>query len=204
MNELNRWDPVNELRTWFDTSRRVLDTPFFRREVDPFATLAIDVFEENGDLVVKANVPGVSKGDVKVDVTNGVLHIAAETKQEKNVEEKDYYLREYSYGSTSRSVQLPNDVDAANAKAEFKDGVLRVRMPKTKDSLPHSVKVPIVSCRVATLVCAVLASRPNSCAVVGQPNRCPRRPGRRASSGAAHRRRPPLALAARGFRRRSA
>lgn len=145
MGEIMRTDPVTELRTMLDWWRRPFDLPnLFRREFpEALEGLPVDVYEAGGDLVVKAAIPGVKREDIKVDVTDGVLHIAAESKAEKNIEEKDYYLHEYSHGKISRSLRLPSDVEFDKAQAMYRDGILRILMPKAKEAKAHSVKVAI-------------------------------------------------------------
>ena len=136
MGEIIRNDPLNELRTMLDWWRRPFEMPMlFRRELpETLEALRVDVYEKDNNLVVKAAIPGVKREDIQIDVTDGILHISAETKAEKNVEEKDYYLHEYSHGKISRSLRLPSDVQPDKAKAEYKDGVLLVQMPKNKEA----------------------------------------------------------------------
>lgn len=141
MSDLTRFDPFAEMRALLDWPRR---GDLFRRELpEPFGSLAVDVYDENGDLVVKTELAGLKKEDIKIEVTDGVLSISAETRADKDVQDKDYYLREHRYGRTSRSLRLPADVDAAKARAEYADGVLKVRMPHKKDATPRSMEVHV-------------------------------------------------------------
>jgi len=102
---------------------------------------SVDIFEEKGDMVIKAEIPGMNKEDVNVSITENTVTISGEKKQEEKVEKKDYYRVERNYGSFCRSFQLPENVDSDKAKASFKGGVLEVRLPKTKEG--KQKKVPI-------------------------------------------------------------
>ncbi len=92
-------------------------------------------------MVVKADIPGVKKDDIDVTITENSLTISGERKQEKKIKEKDFHRIERSYGSFSRSFRLPENVNASKAKAEFKDGVLEVRLPKTKASKQKKIEI---------------------------------------------------------------
>jgi len=145
MGEMIRNDPLNELRTLLDLWRRPFDVPtLFRRELpEALESLRVDVYEANDNLVVKAAIPGVQRDYIKIDVTHGILHIAAETQDEKNIEDKDCYLHEYSHRKISRSLRLPSDVQFNKAHAMYRDGIPKIEMPKAKEAKPHSVKVAI-------------------------------------------------------------
>lgn len=104
---------------------------------------AVDVFEEKDEVVVKAELPGLSKDDVQVQITGSVLTLKGEKKKKEEVKEEDYYFCERSRGSFSRSLELPHEVKADQVKASFKDGVLEVRLPKTEEAKRKSVSVKI-------------------------------------------------------------
>jgi HSP20 family protein len=103
----------------------------------------VDIFEEGDDVVVKAELPGIKKEDISVDITDNTLVISGERKQEEKVEKKDYYRLERSYGSFSRTLRMPTEVKTDKAKANFKDGVLEIRVPKTEEAKQKGKKVPI-------------------------------------------------------------
>jgi len=105
-------------------------------------TPSLDVFEEKDEIVVKADLPGMNKDEIEVTVTENVVTIKGEKKEEE-VKEKDYYRRERSYGSFVRSVELPSEVKSDQIKANFTDGVLEIRMPKTEEAKKKSVSVKI-------------------------------------------------------------
>ncbi len=104
-------------------------------------TPTVDIFEEGKEVVVKAEIPGVEKNDIDVSITENSLTISGEKKQEQKVEKKDYHRVERSYGSFSRSFRLPENVNGSKAKASFKDGVLEVRLPKTKETKQKKIEI---------------------------------------------------------------
>ena len=101
----------------------------------------VDIFEEGNDLVVKAELPGIKKDDLNVTITENRITISGEKKQEEKVEKKDYHRVERSYGSFTRSFRLPDNVNGDAAKASFKEGILEVRVPKTKEARQKKITV---------------------------------------------------------------
>jgi HSP20 family protein len=108
-------------------------------EVSP----SVDIFEDKDEVVVKAEIPGMVKEDVDVNIAENTLTISGEKKKEEKVEKKDYYCLERSYGSFSRSFHLPSDVQTEKAKATFKNGILEIRLPKTEEAKKKEIKVKI-------------------------------------------------------------
>ena len=104
---------------------------------------SVDIFEEGNDLVLKAELPGMTKDDVKVTITENLITLTGEKKHEEKVEKEDYQWSECSYGSFTRSFRLPDNVNIDEAKAEFKDGVLKVRLPKTHEVEETQKTIPI-------------------------------------------------------------
>lgn len=104
---------------------------------------AVDVFEEKDSIVIKAEIPGLAKEDVTIQLTDSMLTIKGEKKREEEVKEDDYYRCERSFGSFSRAVGLPCEVKADQVKASFKNGVLEVRMPKTEEAKRKAITVKI-------------------------------------------------------------
>jgi HSP20 family protein len=102
---------------------------------------AIDVFEKDDRFVVKAELPGMKEEDIDVSVVGNRLIIKGERKAESEVEKDDYYYCERSYGSFSRSIDIPSDVDAKKIEADYDDGVLEVSLPKTPGVKPKKVSV---------------------------------------------------------------
>jgi HSP20 family protein len=103
----------------------------------------VDVYEEKDDVVIKAEIPGLSKEDMSVQVADSMLTIKGEKKREEEVKEDEYYQCERSFGSFMREVALPCEVKADEVKASFKNGVLEVRMPKTEGAKRKVTSVEI-------------------------------------------------------------
>lgn len=138
--------PVSwDMDRWFeDFFRRPLSSimPRFPMEEAEFSP-AVDVYEEGKDVVVKAELPGMKKEDIEINLTRDTITLSGEKKQEKKTEKKGYYRYESSYGSFRRSMDLPVDVQTDKVKASFKDGVLEIRMPKTEEAIKKEVKIKI-------------------------------------------------------------
>lgn len=98
----------------------------------PWPTL--DVYEDKGDVVVKSDIPGMTKEDIEVNLTGTTLTISGEKKKSEEVKEKDYYRSERSHGMFRRSVDLPAEVQTDKVTATFKDGVLEIRLPKSEEA----------------------------------------------------------------------
>jgi len=103
----------------------------------------IDIFEEGGEVVIKAELPGIKKEDIEVKLTDSTITISGEKKKEEKVEKKNYYRMERSYGSFTRSFDLPSEVQTDKAKAQFKDGSLEIRAAKTEEAKQKEKKVLI-------------------------------------------------------------
>ncbi len=104
---------------------------------------AIDVFEEDNAVVVKAELPGMKKQDISVELNNGILKITGEKKREEKVEKKDYYRTERSLGSFERRISLPAETEVDKAKASFKDGLLEIKIPKSEEAKKKQRKINI-------------------------------------------------------------
>lgn len=140
MFEITRRDPID--RQFRELASFISRDPFFNATWDEEGTLAIDVSEENGDIVVHASLPGFRKEDIDVQVHNGVLTIKAEHTEETASKDKRYYRKERRVGSMSRRIALPGAVaDTARAEAELKDGVLTLRIPQTEAAKPKQIAI---------------------------------------------------------------
>ena len=100
-----------------------------------------DIFEEDDRFVVQAELPGVEKDNISIDVDGRVLTIKGERSGENEVKEKNYYRRECSYGTFQRSFTLPDETDSEKIKAEYKDGVLKLNIPKPETRQPKKISV---------------------------------------------------------------
>jgi HSP20 family protein len=148
--------PVRELARFRNEMDRLFDEfmgaawPSFRRWPEllggwPYAdaTPALDVYEDKDAVVVKAELPGMEKDDVHVDIHGDVLTVRGEKKKEEKIEERDYYCRERAYGTFSRSIRLPVEVQGDKALATFKNGVLEMHLPKTEAAKRRSVSIKV-------------------------------------------------------------
>ena len=145
-----RWDPFRELEEMSDRLNRVFARTGSARAADDtgaFLTFdwapSVDIAETAEAFEIKAELPDVKKDDVKVTVEDGQLRISGERKQEKDEKGKKFHRVERSYGSFMRSFALPENVDDSKLSAEYKDGVLNVRLPKTEKAKPKAIAVKV-------------------------------------------------------------
>lgn len=137
--EKNIFSTLNEMERMMEEA---FHRPFFSKSTLPFRQLfrelgsfgeitpSVDIFEEKGEVVVKAEIPGIRREDINVKLVGNKIIISGEKKTEEMVERKDYLRVERSHGSFNRILSLPEGVDAEHIKASYKDGVLEVRLPK--------------------------------------------------------------------------
>lgn len=102
----------------------------------------VDIYEDEASITLKAEMPGMGKDEIDVQIADNMVTLTGEKKAEEKVERKDYYRMERSYGSFRRVLPLPTEVDAAKVKATFKDGILELKMPKAKEAA-KKVKVKV-------------------------------------------------------------
>lgn len=103
----------------------------------------VDVKEKDKEILVTAELPGMDADDIEINVSDDVLTLRGEKKEEKEEKEGNYYRRECSYGSFHRDIPLPVEVDADKVEAEFKKGVLKVRLPKKPESQRKAKKIQV-------------------------------------------------------------
>jgi HSP20 family protein len=155
MSTLVKWNPFGEL----DELQNRLGSFFFngfpnrmgflRRTENgeslklPDWSPLVDITEDGQEYLFKADLPEMKKEDVKVTVENGILSISGERKVEKEEEKKKYHRIERTYGSFERTFMLPEDADAKKIGAEFKDGVLKVHLPKSPAAKPKTFEVKV-------------------------------------------------------------
>lgn len=145
---LVRWDPFRELEDMSERLNRVFTRPALRTSGKEALTVAdwmptVDISETDAEYLIKAELPEVKKEDVKVTVEEGVLTLQGERRQEKEEKGKKYHRVERSYGRFVRSFTLPESVDEAGVKAEYKDGVLSLHLPKTEKVKPKAIDVKV-------------------------------------------------------------
>ena len=152
--ELTTWKPFRELAPFRDFER-------MRKEMDRFwdsfleGTMrrrgedgtewfpSLDVSETKNELVVKAEIPGMDSKDIDISLSDGMLTIRGEKKYEKEEKEENYHFIERSYGTFSRSVSLPRDLKHDKISASYKDGILRVVLPKSEGAKKKEIKIKV-------------------------------------------------------------
>jgi HSP20 family protein len=140
---LVRWDPAREVDTLQGEVNRLFDT-FFGGSNDVRARRwvpAMDLVESDDHLVLRADLPGLDSDDVNIEIKDGVLTVSGERKTEHEEKSEGFYRVERAFGSFSRSLSLPEGIDAEKVSADFDKGVLEVRIPKPEERKPHRVAI---------------------------------------------------------------
>lgn len=139
------WDPFasladlqQEMNRLFESSLRRLGNP-----QEGIWGFPVDVVEEKDHLIVRANLPGLSKDDVTVTYHDGYLTIKGEKKVESTTKDANWHRQERAYGSFSRTIELPVAVDMKKIEAQFRDGVLTVTLPKTEEAKPREIQIKV-------------------------------------------------------------
>lgn len=146
---LIKWDPIKELEDVSNRLNRLFGRSLARTEsaADTLAmndwTPSTDISETDTAYLIKAEIPGVNREDVKVTLQDGMLTIRGERHQEKEEKDKKFHRIERSYGSFVRSFRMPDDADESAVKAEFKDGMLNVTMGKSEKAKPKAIEVSV-------------------------------------------------------------
>jgi HSP20 family protein len=140
--KLVHWDPFQELVAVSYRLHRTLYHPDSPPE-DTIGTWipAVDVFEKQDQLVIRAELPGLQREDIDVRVENGVLTLHGERKQDTEIKDEHAYRMERIYGAFSRSFTLPTSVDATKVAASYKDGVLELTIPKAETAKPKQIEI---------------------------------------------------------------
>ena len=136
---LTHFDPLANLRLFEDAFTRFLSEPTSNRPWSP----AVDIYETENELVLKADLPEVSQKDIDVRVENQTLTIAGERKFEKESSTKGFHRIERAYGNFVRSFAVPQTFDTDKISAEFHNGVLSVTLPKKETAKPRQVKIEV-------------------------------------------------------------
>ncbi|MCL4788325.1 MAG: Hsp20/alpha crystallin family protein [Verrucomicrobia bacterium] len=152
MNALTRWNPFREMEDiqrrmtslfdWSPFRRSALTTEDETITVPEWAPL-VDIAEDEKEYLIKVELPEVQKDDVKVTVESGTLTISGDRKAEKEEKGRKFHRVERYYGRFERSFTIPDDAEADNVKAEFKDGVLRVHLAKSEKARPKQIEVKV-------------------------------------------------------------
>ena len=143
---LVRWDPARELDTLQGDVNRLFDSFFGRRDVAQSSVgrrwvPAMDLAETEDQLVLRADLPGLERGDIEIEVKDGVLTVSGERKAEHEAEHEGYHRVERSFGRFSRSLGLPRGVDPSAVSASFERGVLEVRLPKPEERKATRIEI---------------------------------------------------------------
>jgi len=148
MNHMIRWNRFRNTQNLQEQVNRLFESSFpAKGEASALTTWApaVDIYETENELVIKADLPEVNEQELDVRVENNTLTISGERKFEDKVKEENYLRVERSYGSFSRSFSLPTTVNTEAIKAEYKNGVLTVELPKRAESKPKQVKINVTN-----------------------------------------------------------
>ncbi len=154
MTQITRWEPLREMATLTDRMNRLFDEvwgrPLRRGGDDDSAMIgawapAVDVLETKDGLQLTAELPGIDPKNVEVTVENGVLSLRGERSFEKAAEGETYHRVERVYGTFERSFTLPTSVDPDKIKAQFKNGLLTLTIPKREEAKPKPIKIQVES-----------------------------------------------------------
>jgi len=141
--KLAPWRPFKDLSSFRE---RLWDRVFWERplaRICEWVVPSLDLSETKDNFVVKAEVPGMDAKDISISLTGDVLTIKGEKKQEKEEKEEDYHVVERCYGSFSRSIRLPAEVESGKVEASYKHGILRITLPKSEKVKAKEVKIKV-------------------------------------------------------------
>jgi len=143
-----RWRPFRDLVSIQDEMNRLFDDffgrPLARTEwTEGVWSPTVDISEDKDNVIIRAEMPGTKKEDVNISIQDNVLTLKGEKKQEKEEKDKNYHRVERSYGSFCRSFQLPTSVKTDKIKANYRDGVLNITLPKTEEVKPKQIPISI-------------------------------------------------------------
>ena len=149
MTVLTRWDPFREFSTLQDRMNRLFRDNFAESREEALTTTgfapAVDVYEDEHNVTLKIEVPGIEEKDIDVRIENNLLTVHGERKFEKEEKEENYRRIERQYGSFTRSFTLPNTVDSEKVNANYEKGVLQVTLAKKAEAKPKQIKVNVGS-----------------------------------------------------------
>jgi HSP20 family protein len=149
MTVITRWDPFREFNTLQDRMNRLFHNSFSEGREEGLTTGAfappVDVYEDEHNVTLKIEVPGIDEKDIDVRIENNTLTVHGERKFEKEEKEENYRRVERQYGSFTRSFTLPNTVDSENVQANYEKGVLKIKLAKKAEAKPKQIKVNVGS-----------------------------------------------------------
>lgn len=143
-----RWQPYGAVANLQNSINKLFNDAFSRTNVDEdFALSAwkpvVDIFDKDDAIVIHAELPGVKKEDVAIEVKDNVMTLRGERSESKEIKEEKYYRKERTFGSFHRAFSLPSAINPDTIKATFKDGVLEIEIPKPEEQKPKQVKISI-------------------------------------------------------------
>jgi len=142
-----RWNPMGDMNSTRHRINRLFEDFFYpmsREDSEPGLwswNPVADIYELDDHFVIKAELPGVDKKDIEIDVKDGVLTLKGERSYNNEETEDKYYRKESTYGKFERSFTLPGNVNAGHIKAEYKNGVLKIEVPKPEDHKPKRITI---------------------------------------------------------------
>ena len=150
---ITKWSPMKELEEMRRDMERLFEEFFepvrrrrrwWGRSYDEGVMVPnIELYDRKNELVLRAELPGVEKKDIDLTISENSLTVKGETRRTEEVQEEDFYASEITYGSFSRTIPLPVEVDSENAKATFKNGILEIVLPKKEEAKPKEIKVEV-------------------------------------------------------------
>ena len=148
MTVLTRWEPFREFSTLQDRMNRLFRESYNDAGRDESLTTssfapAVDVYEDEHNVMLKIEVPGIDEKDIDVRVENNTLTVHGERKFEKEEKEENYHRVERQYGSFSRTFTLPNTVDTESVSADYEKGVLKIKLAKKAEAKPKQIKINV-------------------------------------------------------------
>ena len=143
MSNLIRWEPAREMMTLREAMDHLFDDAFTRPLTlrDGWSAPAIDMYQTDDEVVVKASLPGVKADEVQINITGEVLTLKGETRQVEEKKDKAWHMREQRWGAFERAIALPTEVVADKAKAEFENGILTIFLPKAEEVKPKIINI---------------------------------------------------------------
>lgn len=143
MSNLIRWEPAREMMTLREAMDHLFDDAFTRPLTlrDGWSAPAIDMYQTDDEIIVKASLPGVKADEVQINITGEILTIKGETKQVEEKKGKAWHVREQRWGAFERAIALPTEVVSDKAKAEFENGILTITLPKAEEVKPKIINI---------------------------------------------------------------
>ncbi len=144
MSNLIRWEPARDMMTLREAMDRLFDDAFTRplsMAGNNWSVPAVDMYQTDNEIVVKAAIPGIKADEVQINITGDVLSLKGEVKQSEEAKEKAYHIREQLWGSFERTLVLPSNVVADKARADFENGILTITLPKAEEAKPKTITI---------------------------------------------------------------